>query len=97
MKVRMRLYPPLNNAAGRERVALTLPGDRATIQDALDALTERFGGRLRRHLYDSGGRLVPAWCAFVNNKPVYLNRPQALSHPLKEGDEISLLLALAGG
>lgn len=97
MRIRMQLYPPLNAAVGREQVTLSLPGEAATIRDALDALTARFGGRLSRHLYDAEGRLVPAWCVFVNQKPVYLNRPEALSHPLKEGDDLALLLALAGG
>ena len=96
MNLRIRLYPPLNNTAGRDRLELSL-GDRATIQALLDELVARFGSQFRRHLYDDRDQFIPAWCAFINNRAVYLNQPEALETSLSDGDEISLILALAGG
>ena len=96
MELRVQLFPPLNNTAGCDWVRLSLPAP-ATLRSVIDALVERFGAQFRRHLYDTEERFVPAWCAFVNGKPIQLNRSEALSTELKDGDEIALLLNLAGG
>lgn len=96
MNLRIRLYPPLNNTAGRDRLELSL-GDRVTIQALIDELVGRFGPEFRRHLYDDRDQFIPAWCAFINNRAVHLNQPEALKTPLNDGDEVSLILALAGG
>jgi len=96
MNLFIRLYPPLNNSAGRDRLELSL-GDTVTVQTLIDALVGRFGPEFRRYLYDERDQLMPAWYAFINNRPLHLNRPEALETPLKEGDEVSFILALAGG
>jgi molybdopterin converting factor small subunit len=96
MNLRIRLYPPLNNTAGRDRLELSL-GEKATIQALIDELVARFGPEFRRHLYDDRDRFIPAWCAFINNRAVHLNQPEALKTPLNDGDEVSFILALAGG
>ena len=96
MNLRIRLYPPLNSTAGRDQLELSL-GDRVTIQALIDELVGRFGPGFRRHLYDERDQLIPAWYAFINNRPLHLNRPEALETPLKDGDEVSFILALAGG
>lgn len=95
--VEVKLLPPLNNTAGRQRVKLDLaPG--ADLQGVLEALLSKFPDpKFRLHLYDTEGRLVPAWCAFVNGQPLPLRTQQGLSHPVADGDEISFLLNLAGG
>jgi molybdopterin converting factor small subunit len=96
MKLHLRLYPPLNTAARRDTLELSLEGE-VTIQRLIDDLVERFGSEFRQHLYDDRGRIVPAWCLFVNERPVHFNRPEALTTPLADGDELGFLLALAGG
>lgn len=65
MNVRVRLYPPLNNAAGQSQVEFALDAD-ATIQVLIDRLVERFGDEVHRFLFDNQGRIIPAWCAFIN-------------------------------
>ncbi len=93
----VQLLPPLNSTAGRDRVSLTLRGE-ATIQGVIDGLLELFDDpRFRLHLYDTEGRLVPSWCAFINGRPVPLSRGEGVKTPVAEGDEISFLLMLAGG
>jgi len=97
IQVEVRLLPPLNDTAGRDRVRLNLQG-RATLAGVIEALLERFDAPgFRRHLYDTEGRLIPAWCAFINERPVRLGRREGLSEPVKDADEITFLLNLAGG
>src|SRR5271157_1261185 len=97
MNVRVRLYPPLNNAAGQSQVEFALDAG-ATVQVLIDKLVERFGDEVHRFLFDNQGRIIPGWCAFINQRqPVYFNRPEAMRTPLADGDEIGILIALAGG
>jgi molybdopterin converting factor small subunit len=96
MKLQVHLHPPLNDAAGTPLLELAL-GERATVQTVIDELIERFGPEMRRHLYDTEGRIVPAWCVFVNRRPVQMNRPEGPQTLLAEGDELTFLLNIAGG
>ncbi|GAB4505922.1 MAG: hypothetical protein Kow00123_00600 [Anaerolineales bacterium] len=92
----VHLYPPLNSAAGSDRVQIALDAP-ATVGDALEALVARYGAEMRRYLYGDGDTVVPAWTAFVNDVPVQLNRDEALQTPVSDGDELALILNLAGG
>jgi len=95
VRVQVRLYPPLNNTAGVERLTLELE-EGADLGDLVAVLADRFGEALRVHLYDRRG-IIPGWCAFVNDRPNPFNRPESLSLTLSEGDRVSFLLNLAGG
>ncbi len=98
MRIRVHLYPPLNNAVGRSRLEMVLDRDNASLQSLIDKMVEQFGDQFRKLLYDDRGCIVAGWCAFINQKPpVYFNQPDALTTALCDGDEISFLLALAGG
>ncbi len=96
MALRVHLTPPLNNTAGRDILEIPLPGAES-VEALLNRLIERFGPAFRQHLYDDRDLFIPSWVVFINKQPVHLNRPEAFSTPLKDGDEISFLLALAGG
>jgi molybdopterin converting factor small subunit len=98
MRIRVLLYPPLNNAAGRSRLEVVLDRDDVSLQSLIDKLVEQFGDKFRKLLYDDQDRIVGGWCAFINQKaPVHFNQTDALATPICDGDEISFLLALAGG
>lgn len=98
MRIRVQLYPPLNDAAGRSRLEVVLDGDDVSLQSLIDTLVKQFGDDFRKLLYDDRGRIVGGWCVFINQKtPVHFNQPDALATPLCDGDEVSFLLALAGG
>ena len=96
MNLLVHLYPPLNNTAGQARVKLALDGA-VTIQTVVDALIEHLGPEKRRHLYDTEGRIIPAWSVFVNGEPIQLNRPEHLQTILKDGDDLSFIMNIAGG
>jgi molybdopterin converting factor small subunit len=97
IEVDVKLMPPLKNTAGCDSVKLSL-AEKRTIQGVIDALMERFDSpRFRHHLYDTEGRIIPAWCVFVNERPFQLNSRKNTEIRVEDGDEITFLLNLAGG
>ena len=84
MEIRLKLFPPLSDAAGAAELNLTV-GNQATLETVVNALVNRFGNRMKRHLFDTEGRIIP------------LNQPQALEVPVHSQDEISFILNIAGG
>ncbi|MGA2958817.1 MAG: MoaD/ThiS family protein [Thermodesulfobacteriota bacterium] len=96
MEIRLKLFPPLSDAAGASELNLTL-SDKATLKTVVDALVTRFGNRMKQHLFDRSGRIIPSWAVFLNQKIVPLNQPQALEVPVHPQDEVSFILNIAGG
>jgi molybdopterin converting factor small subunit len=96
MNLLVHLYPPLNDTAGRAHVTLT-PDAVATLQTVVDTLIERFGPEMRRRLYDTEGRIIPAWSVFVNGEPIQLNRLENLRTVLRDGDDLAFIMNIAGG
>ena len=96
MNVRLKLYPPLSDAAGAAEIGLEVK-ETATLGDVVEALVARFGNGMRRHLFDTEGRIIPSWAVFLNQKVVPFNQPGSLNVPVKENDEVSFILNIAGG
>ena len=72
----------------------TVQVDVATVGEALAALTTQYPG-LKQHLYTDQGKLRHFVNVYVNDDDIrYLEREAT---PLKEGDTISLIPAVAGG
>jgi molybdopterin synthase sulfur carrier subunit len=66
----------------------------ATVRDLLDDLEQRFPG-IRARLYDGAGNLRRFVNLYVNDEDVrYLQGEQT---PLSDGDELSIIPAIAGG
>lgn len=96
LRLLVRLYPPLNNTAGVDEIAISME-EGATLDALIDKLVKRFGPAFRQNLFDDRDLLIPSWTVFVNGRPVRLNRAESLETSLREGDELSFLLALSGG
>lgn len=96
MEVRLKLFSPLSDAAGTSELKLTV-ADRATIRTLVDTLVARFGNRMKQHLFDTEGRIIPSWAVFLGQKIVPLNQPGALETPIHPQDEVSFILNIAGG
>ena len=64
-----------------------------TVGDCLDQLIEQYPG-MREGLFDKKGKLLNVVEVYVNNESAY---PEELEKPVKNGDEIHLILMLAGG
>ena len=66
----------------------------STVADAIDALHARFNG-IRDRIIDKTGHIRGSVLVFVNEEDIrFLQNEQT---PLKEGDEISIVPAFAGG
>jgi MoaD family protein len=65
-----------------------------TVGELLQDLTTRYEG-LRRHLYTDEGRLRNFVNVYLNDEDIrYLD---SLQTPIKDGDEVSIIPAVAGG
>jgi MoaD family protein len=72
--------------------SVEVPG--TTVREALANLTATYGD-LRKHLYNDEGKLRSFVNIYLNDEDIrYL---QSLETPLKEGDVVYILPALAGG
>jgi len=96
VNLRLKLYPPLSDAAGAVEIILEVK-EKARLGDVVEALAARYGNGMRRHLFDTEGRIVPSWAVFLNQKVVPFNQPGSLNVPVKETDEVSFILNIAGG
>ena len=66
----------------------------ATVADAVNALHARFNG-IRDRLLDTSGRIRGSVLVFVNEEDIRFLQNE--NTPLKDGDEISIVPAYAGG
>jgi molybdopterin converting factor small subunit len=94
--VRLKLYSPLSDAAGTSELILAVE-EPATLKTVMETLVARFGAKMKRHLYDIEGRIIPSWAVFLNNDIIPLNKPNALDTEIAAGDELSFILNIAGG
>lgn len=65
-----------------------------SVQGLLDMLEDQFDG-LRGLVRDAQGEVHPHINIYVNNEAI--EALQGLSTPLKDGDEVTIIPALAGG
>lgn len=91
MAVRVMIPTPLRAYAGRQE---SVEVQAATVAEALDGLTNRYG-ELKKHLYGDDGRLRSFVNVYVNDEDIrYLQKDQTR---LREGDTISIVPSIAGG
>lgn len=91
MAVLVRIPTPLRSLT---RGAAEVQADASNVQDLIDVLESQYPG-LRDRLVENGGELR----RFIN---IYINQEdirflQGASTTLKQGDEVSIVPAIAGG
>lgn len=64
-----------------------------TVGECLNGLLDRFPS-LKERIFDKEGRLLNKVGIYINGKSSY---PDELAKPVNEGDEIHIMLVLAGG
>ena len=64
-----------------------------TVGDCLDQLVQQYPG-MKEGLFDKKGKLLNVVEVYVNNESAY---PEELAKSVEDGDEIQLILMLAGG
>ena len=65
----------------------------STVGECLNQLVKRFP-RIQNLLFDKGGKLLKYVDVYVNGKSTY---PEELVKPVNDGDELQILLVIAGG
>ncbi|RCK74722.1 MAG: hypothetical protein ANABAC_1439 [Anaerolineae bacterium] len=92
MKVLFRPIGDLRDYFGREPQEIELPNN-AVVRDLLEVVAERWGNALPAYLWDSQNRTFRGAVYFVVDGKVLKD----LDAPLRDGLEVILLKALAGG
>ena len=91
MSVKVRIPHTLRRLTSEQEVVELKA---ATVADAVNALHARFNG-IRDRLLDSSGRIRGSVLVFVNEEDIRFLQNE--NTPLKDGDEISIVPAYAGG
>lgn len=92
MKVRIKYFGQLREMAGVEEEAGE-PSEGNDLKAVLEERARSHGDDFRRVIFNRGGRLRPSVMILVNGDPVDKARPPKL----EDGDEITVLAAIAGG
>jgi molybdopterin synthase sulfur carrier subunit len=89
--VLVRIPTPLRRLTGGQG-EVTVDG--RSVQELLDALERRFPG-MRERLYDETGQLRRFVNIYINDEDIRF--AQGVDTPVKAGDEVSIVPAIAGG
>ncbi len=91
MQVTMMYFAHVRHAAGVEKETVDVPsGD---LKAALDDAARRHGAAFRALVVDDERNIRPGLLVLVNGMPVSRETPP----PMKDGDAVSLMSAIAGG
>ena len=90
MSIKVNILPYLQYLTGGKTMVEVEGG---TIARCLDGLTSQFPG-LRTVLFDSNGKLLDYVDIYVNGESRYY---EGLARPVQEGDELHIILIIAGG
>jgi MoaD family protein len=94
MRVHLRVYlPALPEAMGGKELDVEFAGE--TVNDLIEHLLARYGRKAKQALYDKTGQLDPVVQILVNGERWVMH--DRLDTALQDGDEVLLLLMLAGG
>ena len=90
MSVKVNINPILYQYTNNQRVA-EVNGD--TVGQCLDHLVKQFPGT-EKALFDKSGKLLYYLDIYVNGESAY---PEELAKPVKKGDELHIVITIAGG
>ncbi len=91
MAAKVRIPTPLRKLTNDEELVQVKPG---TVADAINELQTRFPG-IKERLIDESGAVRRFVNVYVNEEDIRFLQNQ--DTPLKDGDEISIIPAIAGG
>jgi len=93
MKINVSLSSLLRQISGLTKEPDAIEMIASTPLECLRVLVGQFPS-LRQWVYDKEGHLLPSTMFFVNKEKLL---PGEFARPLKDGDELFILLAFAGG
>jgi len=95
MGIKVHISSLLSHYTNNQRIAEVNGG---TVSECLKHLTEQFS---KLKLFDKDGRLRAYFSIYVNREPMYSRSlsgdPKKLDTPVKDGDEIAIILMVGGG
>ena len=94
MKVNLKLFlPVLSETIGRKELEIEFAGE--TVNDLIEHLVARYGRQARQALYDEQGKLDPVVQVLLNGEE-WVTRDR-LDTALQDGDDVILMIMMAGG
>jgi MoaD family protein len=94
MKIHLKLFlPVLPEAIGRNELELEFAGE--TVNDLLEHLIARYGRKAKQALCDKNGQLDPVIQILLNGEQWVTH--DRLDTALEDGDNVMIMLLLAGG
>mgnify|MGYP001211790661 CR=1 FL=1 len=90
--IKVQIYPHLQHLTDNQDV-VKVSG--STVGECLEDLVKQFPG-IRKGLFDKHGKLLSYVEVYVNGESKY-SQPEQLDSPVKDGDEVSLVLIVGGG
>jgi MoaD family protein len=94
MKVHLKiLLPVLPEAIGRKELEVEFVGE--TVNDLIEHLVTQYGRKAKQALYDKQGKLDPVIQILLNGQE-WITHDQ-LNTILKDGDNVMLMMMMAGG
>ncbi len=94
MAIEIRIPTPLRTLTNNEEIVKVEAADAATVAAAIGVLQTRFPG-IQERLLDDKGEVRRFVNVYVNEEDIRFLQFQAT--PLKDGDQISIIPAIAGG
>jgi molybdopterin converting factor small subunit len=85
--------PIVTKIVGSKTLTLDFPGE--TINDLVNQIVHYYGEKLRHFLLDESSKLDRAFMIHLNRKE-WIRRDQ-LDQPLKDGDQVTLMMLVGGG
>jgi len=96
MKIKVTGYVKFKAVMGNQ-APMVLEIGKGTLRDALEALSRQYGKKFENMIFDPQTKEVKRSNLILLNGQSYLNLRDRLGSELKDGDEIALLPAVAGG
>jgi MoaD family protein len=94
MKVKLKVFlPVLPEAMGCKESEIEFAGE--TVADLIEHLVARYGRKARQALYDGQGQLDPVVQVLLNGEEWVTH--DRLDTALQDGDEVMLMMMMAGG
>jgi len=90
VSVKININPSLYHLTNNQA---TVEVNGGTVGQCLDRLIKQFPS-LEKALFDKKGKLLSYIDIYVNKESAY---PEELAKPVKDGDELYIIIALAGG